>query len=75
MVNVKKLPHPGKGQPPVPEETRHNLGKPASGQKVHQQVKIAPETRRAFRVYAAEHEMELSDLFEEMWRFYQAHHG
>jgi hypothetical protein len=42
---------------------------------VHQQVKIAPETRRAFRVYAAEHEMELSDLFEEMWRFYQAHHG
>jgi hypothetical protein len=33
MVNVKKLARPGKGQPPAPEETRHNLGKPASGQK------------------------------------------
>ena len=74
-MKVNKLAPPGKGQLPEPEEMRRNLGKSASGQKVHQQVKIAPEIRRAFRVYAAEHEMELSDLFEEMWRFYQAHHG
>jgi hypothetical protein len=77
MVNVNKLARLGKGQPSAPEEMRHNLGKPPSGQKVHQQVKISSETRRAFRVYAAttEHEMELGALFGEMWRFYQAHHG
>ncbi len=75
MVNVKRLARPGKGQPPAPEEIRHNLGKPPSGQKVHQQVKISPETRRAFRAYAADHDMGLGSLFEEMWRFYKTHHN
>ena len=49
MVNVKKLTRPGKGTPPPAEETTNNLSKPPSGQKVHQQVKISPVTRREFR--------------------------
>ncbi len=75
MVNVKKLNRPGKGLPPPPEETNHNLVKPPSGQKVHQQVKISPEIRREFRAYAAEHDMDLGPLFETMWQFYKANHG
>jgi hypothetical protein len=75
MVDVKKLKRPGKGTPPSAEQTSNNLSKPPSGQKVHQQVKISPETRREFRAKAAESDMELGTLFEEMWQFYKKHHG
>lgn len=70
-----KLSRPGKGAPPPPEATSNNLAKPPSGQRVHQQVKISPEIRREFRAYAAEHDMELGPLFEDMWRFYKSNHG
>jgi hypothetical protein len=53
----------------------NNLAKPAAGQKVHQQVKISPETRRAFRARAAEMDADLGTLFELMWQFYKANHG
>jgi len=76
MVDVRKLNRPGKGTPPSPEENaNNNLSKPASGQKVHQQVKISPETRRAFRARAAEMDTDLGTLFELMWQFYKANHG
>lgn len=75
MLDVKKLKRPGKGSPPPAEQTTNNLSKPPSGQKVHQQVKIAPETRREFRAKAAENDIDLGTLFEEMWRFYKSNHG
>jgi hypothetical protein len=75
MVNVNKHTRPGKGTPPPAEQTTHNLGKPPSGAKVPLQVKITPELRREVRAYAAEHETELSALFENMWQFYRQSHG
>ena len=76
MLDIKKLSRPGKKIPPVPEAVvNSSLVKPPSGQKVHQQVKISPETRRAFRVRAAEMDTDLGTLFELMWQFYKANHG
>ena len=76
MLDIKKLSRPGKGAPPAPAQTvTANLTKPPSGQKVHQQVKIAPETRRAFRARAAEMDIDLGTLFELMWQSYKANHG
>jgi hypothetical protein len=75
MVDIK-LNRPGKGTPPPPEQVTHNnLAKPASHQKVHQQVKISAETRRAFRARAAEMDIDLGTLFELMWQSYKAHNG
>jgi hypothetical protein len=77
MLDIKKLAKPGKGTPPAPADAaaNNNLGKPASGLKVHQQVKISPETRRAFRARAAEMDSDLGTLFEIMWQFYKSNHG
>jgi hypothetical protein len=76
MLDIKKLKRPGKGMPPIAASpTNNNLSKPASGQKVPLQVKIAPELRREVRAYAAEHEVELSLLFENMWQYYRQNNG
>ena len=77
MVNVGKLKKPmkGKGVPPAPEATRGNLGKPPSGSKVPMQLKLNPELVREYRIYAVEHDQELSTLFETVWRFYRKHNG
>lgn len=76
MVDVNKLKKPGKGTPPTAAvATLNNLSKPASGQKVPLQVKIAAELRREVRAYAAEHDMEISALFEEMWQHYRQARG
>ena len=76
MVDVNKLRRrPGKGAPPPPEQITDNLSKPPSGQKVPLQVKISPELRREVRAYAADHEIELSALFVNMWTYYKENHG
>ena len=75
MLDIKKLGRPGKGTPPTPEITPHNLTKPPSGLKVHQQVKISPETRRAFRARAAEMDTDLGTLFELMWEVFRSQRG
>jgi hypothetical protein len=43
-----------------------NLVKPASGEKVPLPLKISPELRREFRVYAAERNIDMSVLFADM---------
>jgi hypothetical protein len=77
MVDVHKLKKPAnrKGTPPPQTPVRQNLVKPASGAKVPLQLKISPELRREFRVYAAEREIDMSALFADMWTFYKEHHG
>ena len=77
MVDVHKLKKPTnrKGMPPPQTTGSQNLVKPASGEKVPLQLKISPELRREFRVYAAEHDLEMSTLFADMWMFYKEHHG
>lgn len=75
-VNVKDLKKPaGKGTPPAPAETRHNLSKPASGAKVPLQLKIDPELKREYNVYAVEHDIDMSELFATVWRYYRENHG
>jgi hypothetical protein len=77
MVDVHKLKKPAnrKGTPPPHTTVSQNLVKPASGAKVPLQLKISPELRREFRVYAAEREIDMSALFAEMWTFYRERHG
>lgn len=77
MVDTSKLARPmnRKGAPPTPTETQVNLQKPPSDQKVPLQLKLSPELRREFRTYAAERDLELSELFMLVWAFYKEHHG
>lgn len=77
MVNVRTLKKPvnRKGSPPAEHTASQNLVKPPSGEKVPLQLKISPELRREFRVYAAERDIDMSGLFAEMWAFYKEHHG
>ena len=77
MVNVRNLKKPvnRKGTPPPQHAASQNLVKPASGEKVPLQLKISPELRREFRVYAAERDLDMSVLFVDMWAFYKEHHG
>lgn len=74
-VDVKKLKRPGKGTPPPPAESSNNLAKPPAGRTVPLQVNIDPEVKRDFRVYAAEHDIDMSNLFVSMWRYYKENHG
>jgi hypothetical protein len=76
-IDMSKLKRPSgsKGAPPLPLTPSGNLEKPPSGQKVPLQLKISPELRREFRAYAAERDLELSELFNAVWTFYREHHG
>jgi hypothetical protein len=74
-VTLNKLKRPGKGTPPAPAETSNNLVKPQTGKTVPLQVNIDPETKREFRVYSAEHDIDMSNLFVAMWRYYKQNHG
>jgi hypothetical protein len=74
-LDTKKLKRPGKGTPPAAVATNNNLEKPPSGKTVPLQVNIDPEVKREFRVYAAEHDIDMSDLFTTMWRYYKENHG
>ncbi len=74
-VDIKNLKRLGKGTPPAPVETNNNLVKPPSGKTVPLQVNIDPEVKREFRVYAAEHDIDMSDLFTTMWLYYKENHG
>jgi hypothetical protein len=74
-IRVNKLKRPGKGPPPAPPQTHNNLVKPPAGKTVPLQVNIDPEVKREFRVYAVEHDIDMSHLFVAMWRYYKDHHG
>ena len=76
-IDASKLKRPSssKGVPPLPSHPGGNLEKAPSGQKVPLQLKISPELRREFRAYAAERDLELSELFNAVWAFYREHHG
>ncbi len=74
-VDLNKLKRSGKGTPPPPVETHNNLGKPPSGKTVPLQLNIDPEVKREFRVYSAEHDIDMSKLFTTMWRYYKENHG
>jgi len=75
-LDMNKLKRPsGKGIPPPPAETNNNLAKPPSGKTVPLQVNIDPEVKREYRVYAAEHDVDMSILFTTVWRYYKENHG
>jgi hypothetical protein len=74
-LDVNKLKRSGKGAPPTPAETNNNLVKPPTGKTVPLQVNIDPEIKREFRVYAAERDIDMSNLFVTMWHYYKENHG
>lgn len=74
-IDMNKLKRTGKGTPPPASSTNNNLEKPASGKTVPLQVNIDPEVKREFRVYAAEHDVDMSVLFATVWRYYKENHG
>jgi hypothetical protein len=77
VVDIHKLKKPAnrRGTPPPQTMVSQDLVKPASGEKVPLQLKISPELRREFLVYAVERDMDMSVLFADMWTFYKEHHG
>jgi hypothetical protein len=76
-INAEKLRKPGagKGAPPAATATTTNLSKPPSGAKVPLQLKLDPDVKRDFNVYAVEHDIDMSDLFVDVWRYYKENHG
>jgi len=49
--------------------------RPYAGQVSPFQFHVSRELRRAFKVYAAEHDLKLNVLFERMFEAYMAQHG
>lgn len=75
-VNIpKNLKRTGKGTPPAPAATHHNLSKPANGKKIPIQLNVPAEVRRDFLRYAVDHDLNLSDLFEAIFEWYKENHG
>lgn len=74
MVAVKlRKPSRTRGlpQPPTKAEPTGNLHKAPFGMKVPLQLKISPELRREYRAFAAERDLELSELFRAIWEHYR----
>ena len=74
-VDATRLKRPGKGTPPTPAETNNNLVKRPIGSTVPVQLNIDPDIKRQFRVYAAERDIDMSNLFVTMWQYYKESHG
>ena len=51
------------------------MEKPDAGQKVSLTIKVSPEFRKEYRTYAAERDLQLNQLFEEMFEAYRRSHG
>ncbi len=63
-----------KGTPPALNNAIPNTQKAPSGAKVQLPVQVMPEIRRAFKAYAAERDLSMSDLFILMWDEYRSRH-
>tara|TARA_R110000868_G_scaffold112049_3_gene302006 strand:+ start:805 stop:1041 length:237 start_codon:yes stop_codon:yes gene_type:complete len=62
----KRLP-----EPPSKPQRVGNLHKPDGSSNVPLQLKISPELRREYRAFAADHDLELSELFRIVWEHYR----
>lgn len=58
-------------EPPSKNEGVGNLHKPSASSKVALQLKISPELRREYRAFAADSDLELSELFRIVWEHYR----
>jgi len=74
MPSLGQLKPSRKGMPPKPQETINNLSRPPAGAKVKIQLTIDPEIKAEFETEAfTSGRMELSELFEKVYRFWQQH--
>jgi hypothetical protein len=65
-----------KGEPPAPDSSvTPNTQKAPSTGSLQLAVQVPAETRRAFKAYAAERDMSMSDLFIRMWDEYRRTHA
>jgi hypothetical protein len=76
-VNIKK-PN-SKGAPPSLETPSpvvgNNTSKPEAGETVSLNFRVRPEMRREFKAFAAEHEMRMIEVLEDMWEVYKKTKG
>ena len=77
MAQVKNLSRPlkRKGEPPKQPKALANLEKPPSDAKVPLQVKIPSDARISFKSHALAHNMDASELFQVVWKYYRENHG
>jgi hypothetical protein len=68
---VSPLRAKGKGAPPPLTRPSVNLGKAASGQPVPVNFKMSAEFVREFKMFAAEHDLKLNELFEKAFYHYK----
>lgn len=76
-VNIKK-PN-SKGAPPSLETpgpvVGNNTSKPEAGETVPLNFRVSPEMRREFKAFAAEHDMKMVEVLEDMWKSYKQAKG
>lgn len=73
-VNVKNLKRTGKGTPPAPASAAVTIKK-TNGKNVPLQLNVPEDVRRDFRVYAAQHDLDMSVLFAIVFQEYKEKHG
>ncbi len=69
MAQAPKLKTTTKGAPPPKTATRENLDKPDDGKSIPLNFKVTAEFRRDFRVYAAMHDLSLTEV---LYRAFEA---
>lgn len=68
-----------KGTPPTPSTPSpvvgNNTSKPAAGEKVPMNFRVAAETKREIKSFAVAHDMDMRDVILEAWEMYKAAKG
>lgn len=75
ILNIPKPRKTTKGEPPRDEGVTPNTQKAPSTGSLQLAVQVPAETRRAFKAYAAEHDISMSELFSSMWDDYRRTHA
>ena len=69
---MAKVPPPaGKGEPPSQGNTMGNLDKPVQDQLVPLNFKVPDAFRRDFKIFAAQHGMDMVEVMQEAFMLYK----
>lgn len=72
MAKIGKPPRKGsKGTPPPLEETKQNLKKPASNEKVQIHILSTPEWKKELQLFAIENDSNISDVLRTAFEEYK----
>ena len=72
MAQIGKPPRKNtKGSPPQLEETKQNLKKPASNEKVQIHILATPEWKKELQLFAIENDSNISDVLRNSFEEYK----